>query len=1501
MKNYAFSTMMMLGLAEIAWAQPADSVEVGSSYSEDVDSVYVVGEDSARTFTVEFYYGDSLLERRQYGYDDWPDYYGNTYFYNRSGEFRIIGWEPEIGYVKEDIAYHAIVDSSINRAWVYFHDAYGYTIEEKIVDYGKVPEFSGKTPTKVSWVYSDTKGYVYTFKRWDAYNWDSSVGDYVLVHEGLDTVWNDVVYYAVFDSALKQHTIKFVDYDGSLISEQKYDYGTAAADIVRPDDPVRDSVNGVSYEFVGWTPGIRKVDGDVVYVAKYESSNRTYTVAFTNGAEVLQIDEYTYDAYPEYLGEEPTKESNERYDYPFTGWCYRYDGDEYCYSSINYVYESRAYEARFDYDYRKYWVKFVDEDGTLIDSVAFSYGDWPHYDFSKADTSDLYAFSNWEPRTVCVTDTATYRASYRYRVQFVMDDGRVLKSEYYYPGEEPYYDEYPKKDPANDSIFSFAGWDKEITKVTEPVTYKAVFEATYVGAATVVPAIAVGDTLRLEYFVDGAENKNLVVSLSADDVVDLSRCPAIQYEYKGWSHRVMVNSVYASTDAGYVVRVDESADDWEKVTLYWRDFAPESWYSSNTISLSDVRSHFKSFVWVPDYSWGDLEVRNVACIGLPTYTIRFYDGNNLIKKETYAEGEMPAFDDDEISSLVNSKIDKGHYHYTWKGWDREFVPVTETAVYKAQFDSSLKVYEVGFYFDGRSHYDYYTYGTIPEYGETPFKSPDDYCNRYVFSGWYGWIDGEYVDDIRPVTSEAYYDAEFKCAEAPAKELIEIVFLDDNGDTLRVNTLSYGQYVSRPQSPSKPSTKEYEYTFVGWDSYVDDWAYEPATYTAVYDSSKRYYAVRFMYGDNYTLSDDWYPYGTPLAEIMPPVPERNGRTFEGWLPVINEGDVVTEDISYVASYYSEGNDTVVGTHTVVFMNGTEVLQVSEVRSGEIPEYTGYAPYKAPDERYTYEWSEAWDKELEPVTGATVYNAKFDETPMIYEVVFLDANGDTLLVSEYTYGGVIDESPSPETLSVVKDSLCTFDGWRNVSDDGGLRPVMTDEVYVASALCPVKFYGSVEGEYYEVTLPFGSRVWDNLYNLYNLYDFVYKNSSSGYYYNIKTFEPSEYVTSAESFKAVYDSTRRTYEVVFKYGKDTLLSAIEYEYGTPASEIKLPEEIPAKENARFLGWNPEVSAVTGDVMYEAKFLPDDSYIISWLDTKGNLLDTSICVKGETPVFKGDAPAGWTAVDAEYVFDGWDVQPATGDTAYVAVYAPIMRKYKVTFANYDGTVLKETLYTYGTPGEDIVAPAETPERSATEKFVYTFAGWDAEFVTVTGDTVYTAKYISRKRNADEYMVTFMDSISRGGDNLEILSQKYQEGTAAKDVKVPSVTDTTIGNCFYKFEGWSPKVEKVIEDAVYTASYKVSCKEVEDKTKDTVIVVHASTVRNSFKVGFANNVLNVAVESPSMVRVQVLDMAGRVIETFNESVAGSRAFALEHLNRGTYLVRITNRRQTRTARITVK
>ena len=154
----------------------------------------------------------------------------------------------------------------------------------------------------------------------------------------------------------------------------------------------------------------------------------TYTVTWKNenGSEIKQTT-VTHGSVPAYDGEEPTKASDDNYDYVFGGW-----------NPVPVAANADAsYTVVFTPQVREYAVKFVNEDGTVLQNEILPYGAMPEYKGSdpvKAATAQYtYTFKGWDNEIVTVTGPVTYTATFnatvnKYTVRFV-NDGVQLQSE----------------------------------------------------------------------------------------------------------------------------------------------------------------------------------------------------------------------------------------------------------------------------------------------------------------------------------------------------------------------------------------------------------------------------------------------------------------------------------------------------------------------------------------------------------------------------------------------------------------------------------------------------------------------------------------------------------------------------------------------------------------------------------------------------------------------------------------------------------------------------------------------------------------------------------------------------------------------------------------------------------------------------------------------------------------------------------------------------------------
>ena len=219
--------------------------------------------------------------------------------------YTFAGWEPTIVDVTEDATYKAKYNAVKNKYTVTWKNEDGTELEKDLnVEYGVMPQYNGAIPTKAV-----TDQYTYTFKGWSP---------------EISKVTGNITYIATYTETINKYTVTFVDEDGKTVLKEatKYDYGTKASDIVKPEEPTKASDEQYSYAFAGWEPTIVDVIGDATYKATYTKTVRKYTVTWLDedGTELEKDLEVEYGTMPSYDGQTPTKESTTQYSYTFEGW-----------------------------------------------------------------------------------------------------------------------------------------------------------------------------------------------------------------------------------------------------------------------------------------------------------------------------------------------------------------------------------------------------------------------------------------------------------------------------------------------------------------------------------------------------------------------------------------------------------------------------------------------------------------------------------------------------------------------------------------------------------------------------------------------------------------------------------------------------------------------------------------------------------------------------------------------------------------------------------------------------------------------------------------------------------------------------------------------------------------------------------------------------------------------------------------------------------------------------
>lgn len=245
------------------WENGDDKYYAGDTFTKAYTDI---GENEEIEFTAVYEYQPPLNVHYHYGENkvNTVTTYENISLYDRAPEPLKWFYEGEETPINEDeiitIPNSYIVRERVkNEKNVHVYAKYftinwlddnGDTLStNKMVPYGELPKYDGETPSKDA-----SAQYTYKFIGWDS--------DIAPATENKD-------YTAVYNPITNIYTIKFVDYDDTQLSQDDYEYGTAAEDVKAPI-PYRQPTIQYTYIFTGWTPEIEDVTKDATYKATWE-------------------------------------------------------------------------------------------------------------------------------------------------------------------------------------------------------------------------------------------------------------------------------------------------------------------------------------------------------------------------------------------------------------------------------------------------------------------------------------------------------------------------------------------------------------------------------------------------------------------------------------------------------------------------------------------------------------------------------------------------------------------------------------------------------------------------------------------------------------------------------------------------------------------------------------------------------------------------------------------------------------------------------------------------------------------------------------------------------------------------------------------------------------------------------------------------------------------------------------------------------------------------------
>lgn len=774
------------------------------------------------------------------------------------------------------------------------------------------------------------------------------------------------------------------------------------------------------------------------------------------------------------------------------------------------------------------------------------------------------------------------------------------------------------------------------------------------------------------------------------------------------------------------------------------------------------------------------------------YTVTWKNGEDVLSEKKVDADTIPVYEGtDPVKDMDNQ------YRYTFAGWEDEngtliegtLPAVSANVTYTACFNPSKRVFKTVTFDpnggEGKMEPQKFEVGYDTALNENGFTRVG-----YTFAGWNKAADGsgDGVADLNGISDDITLYAQWEVV------YYTVTWVDAYGKEInKVGDLKYGDDVpTYDGEPAKEADAQYTYEFAGWEPSDVTKVTGDITFKPKFNEILNKYTITWQNEDGTVLETQEVGYGS-VPEYHGATPEKAGDaqysySFAGWTPTVTD---VTCAATYTATFTQQTNQ-----YTVTWVNwdDTVLQEAEEVEYGTRPVYRGETPVKPGNAQYTYQFA-GWTPTVTEVTGAITYKATFTSVVNQYTVKWVNFDGTELATETYAYGTTPKYSGAEPVRAADAAGTYTFKGW-----DKEVAPVTGNVTYTAQYECTPASY-TVTWKNGETVLGTDTVVYGGTPNYSGATPT--KEATVEYTYTFSgwntasdgTGDEIKAVTGPVTYYAQFTPETRKYTITWKNEDGSVLAKDTVAYGEkPQYTGTTPEKTgDAQYSYEFIGWDKEVTAVTGDQEYEAVFKEiTNTYTVKWVNwdyvegVEGKEpLETDENVSyGEKPEFNGENPTREAGEDEHctYEFMGWaniddeertlidDSTKVEGDVTYVAVFEKHVDTFTVRWLDWNGTPLKEAEVEYGvTP----VAP-DVPPRAPDAKYRYAFTGWDHEIVPATEDTTYIAVYSSTARVF--HTITF--HANDGTDSTA--TQTLEVGVDTQLIANPFVREN------YAFKGWN-------------------------------------------------------------------------------------------------------------------
>ena len=907
------------------------------------------------------------------------------------------------------------------------------------------------------------------------------------------------------------------------------------------------------------------------------------------------------------IASNPTKATTAEATYQFYGWKSSVTGDTIPWTDqLEVATEDMSYRPVFTATPRNYTVTFINANNGADVPVETAYNTHPvctpaptkaataqyTYFFQywlASDNTTQYAIDDELPAITGATSYTAVWSSVENRYTITWKDGEtVLETDKHllYGATTSFDGTLPTKEPDDNFVYAFSGWRSSLTGQT------------YANGST--PTVAGETTYEAQY----TTTPRYKVTFANYDGSELYHEFVTQGEHP----------VYNGLTPGRT----RDLDGYFRF-IGWKNSDGTDFASNATLpAVAGKETYTAQYDYVTE---------------LYEITLNNIDGAGGTWKGKFGVGSIPFYDpnNDDVADEP-TKAGNAQYSYPFTGWTPALESVSGEATYTAQFGQEINSYDITFANldgNGASQTIKVEYGQTPVCPVTPTK--DDGINSYPFEGW--------NTPIVAVTGEATYTAQF--SETPIVRQFDITFDLDNGSQVII-PVTYGTTPEwTGETPTKPATAQYTYTFAGWYPEFAPVTGEE-TYIAQYTQTLNSYTIRFVNYDGTELQSSELAYG-----VLP--------TYSGSVPK-KPADLVNMK-AYNFSGWSSAIATVTGaaTYTAQY-NEVDLVASVTTASNEISYYGSWSSALSAANSSANCTLRLYQNVTAPVLTKIDQNMTIDlngctlscTTSSTSDNRFIWVNKVALIIDDSKGGGKIYfEGTGNKNYNAVR-----VDGVGSLTVRGGTIQAHATNSNSSSAAYAVLLYNNSTTQGTTLNMYGGELIASHTQNARTA-STVYFNGTN--YVNV-------YGGKLKGKNSIFNNNNSANRVTLRGGYYSL---------DPGTTLTIPSgyekwDVGASEPERAEGYVKKVVQV---------------YTITFQNYNGTNLETPKKWEvGTTPAYSGATPTKPQDDQYTYAHSGWTpaIVPVEANATYTATFTGTYRDYTITWKDLDGTALGTTQVPY-------------------------------------------------------------------------------------------------------------------------------------------------------------------------------------------------------------------------------